>query len=79
MLLACYLLVLRFCVEVSLIAVGIVVAFSLLKQAVAAAYPMILPGTLLALILVAATVWAAYRRFADIRGFQGAPPDGSGV
>ncbi len=79
MLLACYLLVLRFCVEVSLIAVGVVVVFSLLKQAVAAAYPMILPGTLLALTLVAVTVWAAYRRVADVRRFQGAPPDSSAV
>ena len=79
MLIACYLLVLRYCVEVSLIAVGVVVVLGLLKQAVAAAYPLIVPGTLLGFILIAVTVWTAYRRITDVRQITDAPPDSNAV
>lgn len=78
-LLACYLLVLRFQSEAAVPAVGVFVSLNLVKQAVASAYPMVLPGALLGLLLVMLAVRLAHRRIADAKRWEGTPSAGNSV
>jgi len=72
LLLATYLLVLRFSVKSCIIAVGAIQIFDTLKQGISAAYPMALPLSLLAAVLVGLATWFWHRRIekGDDHGIQ---------
>ncbi len=66
LLLAAYLLVLRFSAKASLIAVGVVQVLSVLKQGIMAAYPLALPQSVVAGALIGLAAWFWYRRIAGV-------------
>ena len=70
MLLAVYLLVLRFSAKASLIAVGFIQVLSVLKQGWLAAYPMALPKSLLAGALIGLATWFWYTRIARVERYS---------
>lgn len=67
MLLAAYLLVLRFSAKASLVAVGVIQFLSALKQGWFAAYAMALPKSLLAGALIGLATWFWYTRIARVQ------------
>jgi hypothetical protein len=66
LLLAVYLLVLRYSARASLIAVGLIQILGVLKQGVFAAYPLALPVSVAAGVFIGLAMWFWSRRVASV-------------
>ena len=79
LLLAGYVLVLRYSARAIVIAVGVVQILDVVKHGVTAASPVSLPGSVVAAILVGVATWFWYRQVGCVPRRRGEHPAVSGV
>ena len=68
-----YVLVLRYSARAILIAVGVVQVLGVVKQAAHAAYPVSLPGSVVAAVVVGVAMWLWYRKVGNVPRRRGEP------